>query len=457
MNLYGGTLKQRCMSPAADLSGLDPGDIIPYDRIKWYFPDPEPSDEDDFTATPCTGRRGDKSTYVVGSDGSLALNATTSLGHGFHCPWVTEGRVPGTMCVPYQNPDSGGLAFDNILQVGAATRWHARLRLCSPLPASGPAGFFGLELPRRAKRIFSRTSPQAWLAIFQSITTEGWTDDIYALQDGNNPWLPWLYSSILTIFGAFFMIQLFLAVLCVHFSEAGDKAEEDEEEARALREAEVAMGIKEKTVTWQLTPADAGRVPDDVLRGPRVVSAVRRFCWNLYFDQRLEALTSVLIVFNTAVMASEYWGETDSHAHASNYINYALTAYFAAEMLVKMTGVGFRRYFADSFNGFDCFVVVLSLTEIILAATLPSLNNTTLSVLRAFRIFRLFKLVKSWKELQRILTTMGRSLKSIAFLGLIMALIMTIFALLGESWARPGLLQGRRVWKHGADLKRRER
>mmetsp|Transcript_11321 Transcript_11321/g.26831 ORF Transcript_11321/g.26831 Transcript_11321/m.26831 type:complete len:1216 (+) Transcript_11321:1-3648(+) len=51
--------------------------------------------------------------------------------------------------------------------------------------------------------------------------------------------------------------------------------------------------------------------------------------------------------------------------------------------------------------------------------------------MRTFRLLRVFKLARSWKELNKIINTIFRSLSSIAYLSLILLLIIFIFALLG--------------------------
>lgn len=61
----------------------------------------------------------------------------------------------------------------------------------------------------------------------------------------------------------------------------------------------------------------------------------------------------------------------------------------------------------------------------------PSGLGGSLSVLRAFRLMRVFRLARSWKELNRILSIMIRSLVSVSYLSLLLLLFLFIFALLG--------------------------
>lgn len=58
----------------------------------------------------------------------------------------------------------------------------------------------------------------AWIAIFQVITLEGWTDIMYHIQDVHNFW-NWAYFVVLIVIGAFFLINLCLVVIATQFSE----------------------------------------------------------------------------------------------------------------------------------------------------------------------------------------------------------------------------------------------
>lgn len=53
-------------------------------------------------------------------------------------------------------------------------------------------------------------------------------------------------------------------------------------------------------------------------------------------------------------------------------------------MLVKLVGLGMQGYFQDSYNTFDCLIVVVGFVEI-------AVENKGLTALRTFRLARLFK------------------------------------------------------------------
>ena len=73
----------------------------------------------------------------------------------------------------------------------------------------------------------------------------------------------------------------------------------------------------------------------------------------------------------------------------------------------------------------------------------------SLSVLRTLRLARVFKLARSWKELNRILSALARSVSSVGYLSSLLLLVVFVFALMGMqlfghqlAWcAAPGAVQ----------------
>ena len=66
-------------------------------------------------------------------------------------------------------------------------------------------------------------------------------------------------------------------------------------------------------------------------------------------------------------------------------------------MGIKWVGIGLKAYFKDSFNTFDCVIVLLSIIDLTLFSLIDSGQGGALSAMRAFRLLRVFRLAKSWK------------------------------------------------------------
>ena len=85
--------------------------------------------------------------------------------------------------------------------------------------------------------------------------------------------------------------------------------------------------------------------------------------------------------------------------------NIALSALFAAEMLIKHMALGLVRYWKNGFNALDGAIVISSILEIILMASSQHSESSGLRAFRLIRIFRTIKLLRQFKGLHRLLST----------------------------------------------------
>jgi hypothetical protein len=101
-------------------------------------------------------------------------------------------------------------------------------------------------------------------------------------------------------------------------------------------------------------------------------------------------------------------------------------------MVGKLVGLGFKEYAEDSFNLFDCTVVVISLVESAIAwIGVEGGGGSGISALRAVRLLRVFKLARSWNSFRDLLAKMIVTLKDIRNFSVLMLIFMFIYTLLG--------------------------
>lgn len=98
-------------------------------------------------------------------------------------------------------------------------------------------------------------------------------------------------------------------------------------------------------------------------------------------------------------------------------------------MIIKLIGLGFKKYFSVGFNIFDSFIVMMSYVELLSPG-----DASGISVLRAFRLLRIFKIIQSWDSLKRLLKTVLESFTSIANLAVLIMLYLFISALLTKQF-----------------------
>ncbi|CAH2099003.1 unnamed protein product [Euphydryas editha] len=308
------------------------------------------------------------------------------------------------------------------------------------------------------------------LTVFQCITLEGWTDVMYNIQDAmGNSW-EWIYFVSMVILGAFFVMNLILGVLSGEFSKEREKAK-NRGDFQKLREKQQLEEDLKGYLDWitqaeYLEPlADQNDTVDqkrDYVIGQsqtdndstdhlgiepveqqkvsigkmwkkdfdKANRRMKRACRRAVKSQTFYWLIIVLVFLNTVVLASEHYQQPTWLDYFQEYGNAMFVALFTLEMLVKMYSLGLQGYFVSLFNRFDCFVVVGSISEMVLTKSelMPPLG---VSVLRCVRLLRVFKVTKYWRSLSNLVASLLNSIQSIASLLLLLFLFIMIFALLG--------------------------
>ncbi|XP_078040970.1 ca[2+]-channel protein alpha[[1]] subunit D isoform X2 [Augochlora pura] len=305
----------------------------------------------------------------------------------------------------------------------------------------------------------------AMLTVFQCVTLEGWTDVLYNIEDAMGSSWQWIYFISMVILGAFFVMNLILGVLSGEFSKEREKAkargdfhklrekQQIEEDLRGyldwITQAEDIEPVtdepkmqdgeskqqNEMESTDQLEGDDKEVKQDSVWKNKKrdfdkVNRRMRRACRKAVKSQVFYWLIIVLVFLNTGVLATEHYNQPRWLDDFQEITNMFFIALFSMEMMLKMYSLGCEGYFVSLFNRFDCFVVIGSITEMILTNThvMPPLG---VSVLRCVRLLRVFKVTKYWRSLSNLVASLLNSIQSIASLLLLLFLFIVIFALLG--------------------------
>jgi len=183
------------------------------------------------------------------------------------------------------------------------------------------------------------------------------------------------------------------------------------------------------------------------LKSPRPPSQPWRMpFYRLVSSNAFDVAIMAVICLNTAVMCVDVYNpDPDStrlartFADVSFYSNIVFFAIYTAEMLLKWCGLGLRQYF-DCWGVFDCVLVVLTAFDIVTTAAdsdvLP-FPAPMLRVFRLLRVMRIVRLLKRAKRLRTIFLTIKVSLPGMLNIGVLMLLLMYIFAVFSTSffWA----------------------
>uniref|UniRef100_A0A6Q2XZM2 Voltage-dependent L-type calcium channel subunit alpha n=1 Tax=Esox lucius TaxID=8010 RepID=A0A6Q2XZM2_ESOLU len=290
----------------------------------------------------------------------------------------------------------------------------------------------------------------AMLTVYQCITTQGWTDVLYWVNDAIGIEWPWMYFLTLILVGSFFVLNLVLGVLSGEFTKEREKGkargeytemretQQLDEDLKGYMEwitqAEVMDANGEGQGNYGFLSLIDGESVAGIHRTPDLARK-----WNLFFRRKCLVYVKsrmfhwwviFLVFLNTLAIATEHHKQSQQLTDWQDTANKVLLSMFAIEMIMKMYAFGLQQYFMSLFNRFDCFVVSTGILELILVR-MDIMTVMGISVLRCIRLLRLLKVTKYWTSLSNLVVSLLNSTRSIACLLLLLFLFIVIFSLLG--------------------------
>ncbi|ESN95162.1 hypothetical protein HELRODRAFT_87061, partial [Helobdella robusta] len=154
-------------------------------------------------------------------------------------------------------------------------------------------------------------------------------------------------------------------------------------------------------------------------------------------NQKFDVAIMTIILLNMLTMALEHYEQPDEMTTMLSIINSIFIAIFSCECLMKLAALRIY-YFKEPWNVFDFCVVALSILGTCLAMKeiieKYFFSPTLLRVVRVFRVGRILRLVKSAKGIRTLLFSLAVSLPALFNIGLLLFLIMFIYAIFGMSF-----------------------
>ncbi|KAK5861223.1 hypothetical protein PBY51_022637 [Eleginops maclovinus] len=269
-----------------------------------------------------------------------------------------------------------------------------------------------------------------YLALLQVATFKGWMTIMYAAVDSQskieeqpdyeiNLNMYW-YFVVFIIFGAFFALNLFIGVIIDNFNQQKKKISQDifmTEEQKKYYNAMKKLGSKK---------------PQKPI--PRPSNKIQGFIFDFTTKQAFDILIMVLIWLNMVTMMVETDEQSDGKANVLYWINLIFVIIFTGECLLKMIALR-HYYFTNGWNVFDFIVVVLSIIGMCLSKLIEKyfVSPTLFRVIRLARIGRVLRLIKSAKGIRTLLFALMMSLPALFNIGLLLFLVMFIYAIFGMS------------------------
>ncbi|XP_059381258.1 sodium channel, voltage gated, type V-like, alpha b isoform X2 [Carassius carassius] len=267
-----------------------------------------------------------------------------------------------------------------------------------------------------------------YLALLQVATFKGWMEIMYAAVDSRsveeqpikeNSLYMYLYFVIFIIFGSFFTLNLFIGVIIDNFNQ----------QKRKIRGQDIFMTEEQKKYYNAMKKLGSKKPQKPI---PRPTNPIQGFFFDLVSKQAFDIMIMLLIILNMVTMMVETDEQSPSIEIILYYINLAFIIIFTTECIIKL--IALRCYFFTiSWNIFDFVVVILSIVGIVLADIIEKyfVSPTLFRVIRLARIGRILRLIRGAKGIRTLLFALMMSLPALFNIGLLLFLVMFIYAIFG--------------------------
>jgi len=291
----------------------------------------------------------------------------------------------------------------------------------------------------------------AFLSLFQALTLTDWVLMETMGADSVSQSTAACFFIFFCFVGSYIMLNLVLGVMTEGLMEEDQHEIADAQHERLERTSDISLVLgaelfSEDTIFQEETDEEqkAANPPvnefEDTKRAVSVCNSLKideeppTGCWTKFVqfvDSRYFSNFMMACIFiNTIVLALDHYPEINGFVERLGTINNVLTVIFTVEMALVICAHGLFEYIRCLSSLFDGCIVLTSLAELVIDLT-SSGGSSRVSALRTFRMFRLFKLARSSKNLQILLRKMLVTFMQMGNFGLLLALFIYIFALLG--------------------------
>ncbi|XP_030915597.1 sodium channel protein type 5 subunit alpha [Geospiza fortis] len=264
-----------------------------------------------------------------------------------------------------------------------------------------------------------------YLALLQVATFKGWMDIMYAAVDSREidqqPQFEarlrmYAFFVVFIIFGSFFMLNLFIGVVISNFNQQRKK----------LGGKDLFLTEEQKKYYSALKKLGSKKPQKPI---PRPANAFLGLLFDIVNHKAFDITIVIFICLNMIVMMAE--NNDKRTKDVLNKINYFFVAVFTAECVLKI--LAFRHYyFGSGWNVFDFSVVILSIVSLGVSEVFRSFfSPTVLRTLRLARVGRILRIVRKARGIRTLLFALLMSLPALVNIGLLLFLIMFIYAIVG--------------------------
>ncbi|KAJ6660810.1 hypothetical protein lerEdw1_017436 [Lerista edwardsae] len=227
----------------------------------------------------------------------------------------------------------------------------------------------------------------------------------------------YLYFVIFIIFGSFFTLNLFIGVIIDNFNQQKKK-------------------ISISSVLSLCSGSKTGSIHEVIpfIFKPETQNKFQGLVFDFVTKQAFDISIMILICLNMVTMMVETDDQSKEMETILSRINLVFIILFTGECVLKLISLR-HYYFTIGWNIFDFVVVILSIVGMFLAEIIEKyfVSPTLFRVIRLARIGRILRLIKGAKGIRTLLFALMMSLPALFNIGLLLFLVMFIYAIFGMS------------------------
>ncbi|NXR76372.1 SCN2A protein, partial [Pycnonotus jocosus] len=279
-----------------------------------------------------------------------------------------------------------------------------------------------------------------YLSLLQVATFKGWMEIMYAAVDSTevrkqpiyeeNLYM-YIYFVAFIVFGSFFTLNLFIGVIIDNFNQQKKKINLGFLLLIYLGGQDIFMTEEQKKYYNAMKKLGSKKPQKPI---PRPVNKLQGLMFDIVTQQLFDITIMVLICLNMVTMMIETDDQTELMKNILYWINLVFVVLFTGECVFKIFSLR-CYYFTIGWNIFDFVVVILSIIGMFLAEVIEKyfVSPTLFRVVRLARIGRILRLIKGAKGIRTLLFALMMSLPALFNIGLLLFLVMFIYAIFGMS------------------------
>jgi len=129
----------------------------------------------------------------------------------------------------------------------------------------------------------------------------------------------------------------------------------------------------------------------NILKSPK--SKFRKIFYDIAIHKNTEIVILTITMINLICLAIDYEDSTELYIFVLEIINEIITFIFIAELIIKITVLGFVAYFSNNWNRFDFIIVLTSLVDIYFLIAKDE-DFSTANLLRTLQILRILRIIR---------------------------------------------------------------